>query len=59
MIFIGEKQHGHREGPKKLGKVRDTLMIFMKRDRIEMGGTRIKNLYGRFGMLLFLLRSFI
>ena len=59
MIFIVEKRQGHREGLNKLDKVRDIIMIFMKQDRIEMDGTRIKNLFGRFGMLLFLLQSFI
>ena len=59
MIFIVEKRQGHREGLNKLDKVRDTIMIFMKQDRIEMDGIRIRNLFGRFGMLLFLLQSFI
>ena len=31
----------------------------MKRDRIDMDGTRIKNLFGRFGIFLFLLQSFM
>ena len=59
MIFIAEKRQGHKEGLNKLDKVRDTIMIFMKQDRIEMDGIRIRNLFGRFGMLLFLLQSFI
>ena len=59
MISIVEKRQGHSEGLNKLDKVRDTIMIFMKQDRIEMDGIRIRNLFGRFGMLLFLLQSFI
>ena len=59
MISIVEKRQGRSEGLNKLDKVRDIIMIFMKPDRIEMVGIRIRNLFGRFGMLLFLLQSFI